>query len=91
VPATVVNWGGDDAIGPRDWLPLFEELTGRTAQVTHNPLPGSQIGNILDNAKRLAITGPCTVRFPDGMRRLYETRYPNGPDGPSAGMANPLA
>jgi nucleoside-diphosphate-sugar epimerase len=91
VPATIVNWGGDDALGPRDWLPLFEELTGRTAQVTHNPLPGSQIGNILDNAKRLAITGPCTVRFPDGMRRLYETRYPNGPDGPSAGMANPLA
>ena len=27
VPATIVNWGGDDAVGPHDWCTLFGELT----------------------------------------------------------------
>ena len=91
-PALVVNWAGDDAVGPHDWCPVFAELTGRPADVRVQPVPGSQLGISVDNAKRLSITGPCTVRFPDGMRRLYHERYPDGPDGGIAGgMVNPLA
>jgi nucleoside-diphosphate-sugar epimerase len=90
VPATIVNWGGDDAVGPHDWCPLFGELTGRTPEIQVQPVPGSQIGASTDNTKRLAITGPCNVRFPDGFRALYEARYPNGPDAGPVGMANPL-
>ena len=91
VPATIVNWGGDDAVGPQDWCPLFGELTGRDAVVEVQHVPGSQIGASIDNTKRLSITGPCTMRFPDAFRDLYETRYPDGPDGGPIGMANPLA
>jgi nucleoside-diphosphate-sugar epimerase len=91
VPATVVNWGGDDAVGPHDWCALFGELSGRTPVVEVKEVPGSQIGASLDNTKRLTFTGPCTMRYPDAFRRLYETRYPNGPDGGPIGMANPLA
>jgi nucleoside-diphosphate-sugar epimerase len=90
-PATIVNWGGDEAISAQQWCAGFAELSGRTADVQVVPVPGSQPGSVADNTKRLAITGPCTVPFAEGMRRLYETRYPNGPDAGPAGMANPLA
>jgi nucleoside-diphosphate-sugar epimerase len=91
VPATVVNWGGDDAISPHEWCALFGELTGRTPVVEVKAVPGSQIGASIDNTKRLTLTGPCTMRYPDAFRDLYETRYPDGPDGGPIGMANPLA
>ena len=90
VPATIVNWGGDDAVGPHDWCAVFGEVTGRIPDIRVQPVPGSQLGISIDNTKRLAITGPCTVRFPDGFRALYETRYPNGPDAGPTGKANPL-
>ncbi|MCB0997512.1 MAG: NAD(P)-dependent oxidoreductase [Acidimicrobiales bacterium] len=92
VPATVVNWAGDDPVGPHDWCAEFARLSGRTAEVRVEPVPGSQPGISADNTKRLAITGPCSVRFPEGMQRLYHERYPDGPDGGIAGgMTNPLA
>jgi nucleoside-diphosphate-sugar epimerase len=91
-PALIVNWGGDDTVGPQEWCAEWARLTGRPADVQVQPVPGSQPGSAADNTKRLAITGACTVRFPEGMRRVYGERYPNGPDGGIAGgMANPLA
>ena len=90
-PATIVNWGGDDPVGPHDWCPLFAELSGRTLDLQVQPVPGSQPGNSIDTTKRLSITGPCQVRFPDGFRRLYEGRYPNGADAGPVGIGNPLA
>jgi nucleoside-diphosphate-sugar epimerase len=89
-PATIVNWGGDEAISAQQWCAGFAELSGRTADVQVVPVPGSQPGSIADKTKRVSITGPCKVPFAEGMRRLYETRYPNGPDAGPAGMANPL-
>lgn len=91
VPATVVNWGGDDAVTPHEWCAFFGELTGRDPVVEVKHVPGSQIGAALDNTKRLTITGPCAKRYPDAFRELYEVRYPDGPDAGPIGMANPLA
>ena len=90
VPATIVNWGGDDAISPNQWCALFGELSGREPVVEVQQVPGSQIGAILDNTRRLSITGPCTMRYPDAFRDLYETRYPDGPDAGPVGMSSPL-
>lgn len=89
-PATIVNWGGDDPVGPHDWCAVFGELTGRAPDLRVEPVPGSQLGNCLDNTKRLALTGPCQVRFPDGFRALYEARYPDGVEAGPVGMGNPL-
>jgi nucleoside-diphosphate-sugar epimerase len=90
VPATIVNWGGDDAVSPNQWCALFGELSGREPVIEVQTVPGSQIGAVLDNTRRLAITGPCTMRYPDAFRDLYETRYPNGPDAGPVGMSSPL-
>jgi nucleoside-diphosphate-sugar epimerase len=91
-PALIVNWGGDDVVGPKDWCAEWAQLTGKPADVRAVDTPGSQPGSASDNTKRLSITGPCQVRFPDGFRQAYAERYPNGPDGGIAGgMSNPLA
>jgi nucleoside-diphosphate-sugar epimerase len=78
VPATIVNWGGDDAIGPHDWCPYMAELVGVECRIEVQPVPGSQSSVALDVSRRRAATGPCTVDWRDGMRRMVEARYPNG-------------
>lgn len=90
VPATIVNWCGDEAVTPHEWCAYFGELTGRTPDVQVRQVPGSQIGASQDPTKRRSITGPCKVSWKEGFRRLYEDRYPNGPDAGPAGMTNPL-
>ena len=80
VPATVVNWGGDEAVSPQEWCAYFGELTGRTPEDVVKDMPGTHRGSILDPAARRAITGPCTVGWRDGMRRLVAERYPDGVD-----------
>jgi len=92
VPATVVNWGGDEVVSPQEWCAYFGELTGRTPEVVVKEMPGTHRGSILDPAKRRAITGPCTVGWREGMRRLVEERYPDGVDAASgvSGQASNL-
>ena len=77
VPATVVNWGGDEEVGPHEWCEWFGQLTGREPEVVVKEEPGTLIGSILDNTKRLAITGPCRVGWREGMRSVVAARYPD--------------
>jgi nucleoside-diphosphate-sugar epimerase len=92
VPATIVNWGGDEAVGPHEWCAYFGELTGREANVVVKEMPGTARGSIMDATKRASITGPCTVSWRDGMRQTFEARYPDGVDGVSgvSGQASNL-
>jgi nucleoside-diphosphate-sugar epimerase len=92
VPATVVNWGGDDVVSPQEWCAYFGELTGRTPQVVVREMPGTHRGSILDPAKRRAITGPCAVSWREGMRAMLAARYPDGVDaaGVVSGQASNL-
>jgi nucleoside-diphosphate-sugar epimerase len=92
VPATIVNWGGDDVVGPHDWCAYFEELTGSPAQIVVQEVPGSQRGVAVDVSARTAITGPCAVSFADGFRRLVAERYPDGiqPGHPKSGQSERL-
>jgi nucleoside-diphosphate-sugar epimerase len=74
VPATVVNWGGDEPVSVQDWCAWFGELLGRSVEVEVGDFPGTQPSVISDNAKRLSLTGPSTVPWRDGMRWLVESR-----------------
>jgi nucleoside-diphosphate-sugar epimerase len=76
VPATIVNWGGDELVSPQQWCALFGELTGRTPEVVVVAQEGSMLGNVLDATKRLALTGPCTVGWREGMTALVGQRHP---------------
>jgi len=76
VPATVVNWGGDEQVKAEDWVRYLGEVTGIEPVfefTDENPLPQG----ILDNTRRLKITGPCTVPWREGMREMVRLRYPD--------------
>ncbi len=76
VPATIVNWGGDDIVGPEDWCPYLGELTGKPIEAAGGASAGSYPGSIYDVSKRRSITGPCEVSWREGMRRTLAGRYP---------------
>lgn len=76
VPATIVNWGGDDIVGPEDWCAYFAELTGKDVELTAAAAGVSYPSAIYDLTKRRSITGPCEIGWRDGMRDLVETLYP---------------
>src|SRR6202011_6109279 len=63
VPATVLNWGGDEAVGPQEWCPYLAELAGVEARLVLHVVLGSQRGVVLDVSRRLAVTGPCSVSW----------------------------
>lgn len=68
VPATIVNWGGDEPVRMQDWCDLMGELVGcapdyRASARTFRGAP-------IDATKRSAITGPTIVSWREGMTAL---------------------
>jgi nucleoside-diphosphate-sugar epimerase len=74
VPATVVNWAGDEPVSVQEWVAYMGELTGKPAVVDVVETPGTLRGSIASNVRRLAFTGPCSVSWRDGLRRVWESR-----------------
>jgi nucleoside-diphosphate-sugar epimerase len=79
VPATIVNWGGDEAVSAQEWCAYMGQLTGVEPNVVVKEVPGGIRGIVLDPTKRAAITGPCRVSWRDGVRALVDAR--RGGDG----------
>jgi hypothetical protein len=90
VPATVVNWAGDDMITPEIWCAYFSELTGKEPKLVYREFPGASKGGGSDNTKRISLIGKCQVGWKEGFKKMWEERYPGGkrrtdmPDGASA-------
>ena len=68
VPATIVNWAGDDVVSIEDWCGYLGELIGLDVKL--QPTDHTIASVACDVTKRLAITGPCTVGWKDGMARM---------------------
>jgi len=51
-PATVVNWGGDEAVSPQQWCAFFAELAGVEARVVVQEVPGAKRGVVVDGRGR---------------------------------------
>jgi nucleoside-diphosphate-sugar epimerase len=75
VPATIVNWAGDQPVSVREWAAYFGDLLGVAAKVEVEPVAGTSIGSVGDSTKRTSITGPCEVGWREGFRRLAEQYY----------------
>ena len=76
VPATIVNWAGDQAVSAQDWSVYFGQLLGVSPQIEVAPVPGASLGSVGDHTKRTSITGPCRVPWKDGFRRMAAHMYP---------------
>jgi nucleoside-diphosphate-sugar epimerase len=84
VPATIVNWGGDQPVSVQQWTAYFGELLGVEARVEVQEIPGASHGAVADHTKRASITGPCRVDWRDGFRRMAEHFYPDRIQAPDA-------
>ncbi len=75
VPATIVNWAGDENVTAQEWCKYITEFTGKPVNIKVEPIEGSQRGTVSDTTKRKSITGPCKTKFKEGFRRVCEVRY----------------
>lgn len=75
VPATIVNWAGDEPVSMREMCEYMGRLTGLVPQFAETP---SVSGNRpSDPVRRQRLAGPCRVDWRDGIRRMIEAIHPD--------------
>jgi len=77
VPATIVNWSGDETVSVQEMAAFAGEQLGVEARVEVTPVERASLGACGDSTKRFSITGPGQVHWRDGLRRTLEARYPD--------------
>ena len=78
VPATVVNWAGDEAVSAETWCAYLAELAGLEPRYERVDHPGAPEGAVSDNTRRRELIGTCSLGWREGMRNMFESRYPGG-------------
>jgi UDP-glucuronate 4-epimerase len=75
VPATTVNWAGDQIISLQEWCEFLGSLVGREPvfEVSAQALRG----NPVDVTAMHALAGGTTVDWRDGLRRMVTTFHPD--------------
>ena len=74
VPATITNWGGDEAVDVRELSEYLAQLGGRTVRFRESADGITQFR--LDTTRRRELAGPCQVSWRDGVQRMVATRHP---------------
>jgi nucleoside-diphosphate-sugar epimerase len=74
VPATIVNWGGDEQVSLMAWCEYLGELVGRPP--TFHETEASIGGVTVDLTTMHELVGPTTVGWRDGLRRMVAARHP---------------
>ncbi|MGA7055012.1 MAG: NAD(P)-dependent oxidoreductase [Mycobacterium sp.] len=69
VPATIVNWGGDDPVTDQEMGEYVAELTGVTASFVEKPVSFDSFWS--DNTRREELIGKCSVSWKDGVRDTF--------------------
>jgi nucleoside-diphosphate-sugar epimerase len=70
VPATIVNWAGDDVVSDREMGSYVAELTGVEAKFAESTISFDSFP--ADNARRETLIGKCSVHWQDGVRDTFE-------------------
>ena len=72
MPATIVNWGGDDPVTDRQMGEYVAELTGVTATFTESPVSFDSFWS--DNTRREKLIGKCSQDWKEGVRDTFARR-----------------
>jgi nucleoside-diphosphate-sugar epimerase len=75
VPATVVNWGGDERVSVEEWCDYLGVLTG--VPVRCEPTVQSLASVALDLTRMHELIGHTTVPWRDGFRRMVAAQRPD--------------
>ncbi|WP_436774939.1 NAD-dependent epimerase/dehydratase family protein [Yinghuangia sp. YIM S09857] len=73
-PATVVNWGGSEAVSIEEWCTYLGELTGLQPEFEETDQTISSVA--LDLTRMHEVIGTTDVHWKDGMRRMVEKFHP---------------
>jgi nucleoside-diphosphate-sugar epimerase len=74
VPATTVNWCGDQVVSLQDWCGYLGSLVGK--EPTFAPSEEALRGNPTDPSRMHELVGGTTVDWRDGMRRMATKFHP---------------
>lgn len=77
VPATIVNWGGDDAVDVRTYCTYMADIAALKVQfqdAPDDPLAAKVI--VSDSTRRKQLVGDSQVKWREGMRRMIAARHP---------------
>ncbi|ULE32994.1 NAD-dependent epimerase/dehydratase family protein [Mycobacterium sp. IDR2000157661] len=74
VPATTVNWAGDQVISLQQWCEYLGSLVG--SEPVFEVSPEALRGNPVDVSAMRELAGGTTVDWRDGMRRMAATFHP---------------
>ena len=74
VPATIVNWAGDEAVSIEDWCAYLGDLIG--VEPTFAPTERTLQSVVTDTTKLRSIVGSTQVDWRDGMRRMVQHLHP---------------
>ena len=77
VPATIVNFCGDETVSAQQWVAYMASLVGVTPKIMVKPIPGASLGSVGDVTKRQSITGPCRIGWRDGLRAVVTEIHPD--------------
>lgn len=73
VPATIVNWGGEEVVSVQEWSAYLTELTGVEIPLVEGPAAIPAV--VADLTKAHELIGRAEVRWRDGFRRMVEARH----------------
>ena len=74
VPATIVNWGGDEAASIEEWCGYLSTLTG--VRLTLAPTTDTIDSVDIDLTRMHELVGTTTVTWKEGMARMVRARHP---------------
>lgn len=75
VPATIVNWAGDERVSERELLGYVSELTGVEARIEETDTPFRSPG-LTDDTLRRKLIGDCRIGWREGVRRALGAHFP---------------
>lgn len=75
VPATIVNWSGDEPVDVRTWCSYLGELAGREP-IFREDDSQSIPSRVTHNRRRIELVGPCTIGWREGFAAMARERYP---------------
>ncbi len=75
VPATIVNWVGDDAVDEDELARYIAEVSGFDADLVTDEAAG-YYGGLGDISGRQAITGPCSYGWREGVLASLKRTFP---------------
>ena len=74
VPATIVNWGGDDPVDVETYCSYMADMAALKPRFDRSR--DAIRHTVTDNTRRRELVGDCRVKWQEGMRRMIQARHP---------------